>query len=288
MSISGPSAILLAHGSLRERLAASLTDFVYGHGGRIAYHEQYVDREKQLYFTRLEWDLEAFAVPRARIADRFSGSVADRFGLTWRLYFSDAPPRIAIFVSKLPYCLYDILSRWRSGEWNVEIPLVVSNHADLEDVAQRFAVEFRHYPITPSNKPEQERRQLALLRQARVDLVVLARYMQVLGPELVAAFPNAIINIHHAFLPAFPGARPYHAAHRRGVKLIGATSHYVTEHLDAGPIIEQDVARVSHANTVGDLVRIGEDLEKIVLSRAVWNHIQRKVLVYDARTIVFP
>lgn len=251
------------------------------------YHDQYVDREKQVYLTRLEWELAGFAIPPERTGDEFRDAVAARFALQWRLHFSDDVPRVAVFVSKLPHCLYDILARWRSREWRVDIPLIVSNHLDLEPAARQFGVAFHHFPITPSNKREQEWSQLALLERHGVELVVLARYMQVLGEELVAAYPNAIINIHHAFLPAFPGARPYQAAYARGVKIIGATSHYVTPQLDAGPIIDQDVVRVSHVSTVADMVRMGRDLEKVVLARAVWLHLQRKVLVHDGRTIVF-
>ena len=194
---------------------------------------------------------------------------------------------IAIFVSNLSHCLYDILGRVRSGEWNVEIPLIVSNHETLSDVAKRFEVEFRHMPITTTNKAEQERAHIALLREKQIDLVVLARYMQIVGAGLVGAFPDRIINIHHAFLPAFPGAKPYHAAYRRGVKLIGATSHYVTAELDAGPIIEQDVIRVSHATSVEEMIRLGRDLERTVLARAIYAHVQRRIVVDEGRTVIF-
>lgn len=281
------TAILLAHGPLRERLAASLTDFVYRNAGRIVYYDQYVDREKQRFFARLEWELGGFAIPAERIGDAFKSTVAERFGTEWRLHFSTDVPRMAIFVSKVPHCLFDILARWRSGEWRVEIPVVVSNHRDLEPAARQFGIAFHCFPVDPGNRRDVERAQLSLLREHRIELVVLARYMQIVGEDLVAAYPDAIINIHHAFLPAFPGARPYHAAHRRGVKTIGATSHYVTTDLDAGPIIEQDVTPVSHANTVEDLVRMGRDLEKVVLARAIWHHIRRKILVHEGRTVIF-
>jgi formyltetrahydrofolate deformylase len=280
------SAIVLAHGPLRERVAATLTDFVYRNGGRIVSHDQYVDHERGRYFTRLEWALGDFRVPRAAIRDRLADAVGP-FELRFELHFSDDVPRVAIFVSKLAYCLYDLIGRWRSGEWRIDIPLVVSNHEELADVARRFDVEFQCFPIDPQNARAQEARELALLSERGIELLVLARYMQILGPELVTAYPNRIINIHHAFLPAFPGARPYDAAHRRGVKIIGATSHYVTEQLDAGPIIEQDIIRVSHATSVEDMIRLGRDLEKVVLARAIWAHIQRKVLVDEGRTVIF-
>ena len=276
----------MAHGPLRERVSATLTDFVYRHHGRILSHDHHVDRERQHYFTRLEWDLAGFTLPRDEVAERVADTVR-AFELRFELFFSDAVPRVAVFVSKLSHCLYDVLGRWRSGEWRIDVPLIVSNHEDLADVARRFDVEFRCFPIDAASKREQESREIALLRDRGIELVVLARYMQVVGPELVAAYPRRIINIHHAFLPAFPGAKPYHAAHRRGVKIIGATSHYVTEELDAGPILEQDVIRVSHATPVEEMVRLGRDLEKVVLGRAVWAHIQRRVIVDEGRTVVF-
>lgn len=280
-----PTAILLAHGPLREGLAAALTGHVYRSGGRIAAHDQYVDQERGRYYTRLEWHLDTTA-HREETRAALAGALAP-FGLTYELGFSDIVPRVAIFVSNLSHCLYDLLGRWRSGEWHLEIPLIVSNHEGLSDVARRFGVEFHHLPVVAENKVQQERAQVALLRERAIDLVVLARYMQIVGPELIEAFPSRIINIHHAFLPAFPGAKPYHAAYTRGVKIIGATSHYVTTELDAGPIIEQDVIRVSHAMPVEELVRRGRDLETVVLSRAVWAHLQRRVIVDGGRTIVF-
>ena len=264
-----------------------LTEFVYRNGGRVVSHDQYVDHERGRYFTRLEWALADFRVPRAAIRDRLA-EAAGPFELQFELHFSDDVPRLAIFVSKLAHCLYDILGRWRSGEWRIDIPLVISNHEALSDVARRFDVEFLSFPIDPKNARSQEARELALLSERGIELIVLARYMQIVGPQLVAAYPNRIINIHHAFLPAFPGARPYEAAHQRGVKIIGATSHYVTDHLDAGPIIEQDVIRVSHATSVEEMIRLGRDLEKVVLARAIRAHVQRKVLVDDeGRTVIF-
>ena len=280
------NAILLAHGPLRERVSAALTSFVYDNGGAIAAHDQYVDQDRRRYFTRLEWRLDGFRIPRADLAERLDETLRP-FELRTDLHFSEDVPRIALFVSNLSHCLYDILGRWRSGEWRIDVPLVVSNHGTLAEVARRFDVEFREFPVKPETRGDQERRVIDLLRQKGVELVVLARYMQVVGPDLIAAFPSRIVNIHHAFLPAFPGAKPYHAAYGRGVKIIGATSHYVTEDLDAGPIIEQDVIRVSHATTVDEMIRVGRDLEKVVLARAVWTHLQRKVIVYEGRTVIF-
>jgi len=280
------TAILLAHGPLRERVSAELTGSVYRNGGVIVAHDQYVDHERGHYFTRLEWRLDGSRTARTNL----EGALAETLhplGLSFALYFSDDLPKIALFVSNLSHCLYDILGRWRSREWRIDVPVIVSNKTALADVARRFDVEFRHFPITPESKAEQERKQIALLRERGVELIVLARYMQVLGPEITAAFPNGIVNIHHAFLPAFPGAKPYHAAYRRGVKIIGATSHYVTEDLDAGPIIEQDVIRVGHATPVAEMIRVGRDLEKVVLARAIWAHLQRKVIVDEGRTVVF-
>lgn len=280
------SAILLARGPLRQGLAAALTSFVYQHRGTIVGHDQYVDPERGRYYVRLAWDVDGFTIGRAEIAAAV-GETTRSLGLDGVVTFSDVPSRVALFVSSLSHCLYDIIGRWRSGEWEIQIPVIVSNHTALADVARRFDIPFHHFEMTPATHAEQERRQIALLREHGVDLVVLARYMQVLGPELIAAFPERIINIHHAFLPAFPGAKPYHAAYQRGVKMIGATSHYVTTELDAGPIIDQDVVRVTHAASVEELTRRGRDIEKIVLARAIWAHLQHKVIVDEGRTIVF-
>jgi formyltetrahydrofolate deformylase len=279
--------VLLLHCPLRLGLAARLTQFVYAHGGRILYHDQFVDAEIQHYYTRLRWDVSGFALPDSEMAAQLRTLIGDADDTEWSLHYSDEVPRVAVFVSKDPSCLYDILAHKTAGEWCVEVPAVVSNHPDLEPVARCFGVEFRSFSITAENKADVEEQQLALLRQHRIDLIVLARYMQIVPSLFVQAFPNRIINIHHAFLPAFPGARPYHRAHERGVKIIGATSHYVVEALDAGPIIEQDVIRVSHRHSVRDLIRFGRDLEKVVLSRAIWSHIRWKIIVHRGRTIVF-
>lgn len=281
------SLTLLLHCPLRLGLAAGLTQFVHTHGGRILYHEQYVDTDSEHYYTRLEWDVSSFSATDAEMADRLRALIGSGPETEWSLHNSDEVLRMAVFVSKDPWCLYDILARSHSGEWRVEVPIIVSNHADLEPVARRFGVEFRTFSITKENKSEVEDEQLALLESHRIDVVVLARYMQILTGRFVKAYPSRVINIHHAFLPAFPGARPYHSARERGVKIIGATSHYVTETLDAGPIIEQDVLRVTHRHSVQDLIRSGRDLEKVVLSRAIRSHIERKIIVHKGRTVVF-
>ena len=281
------SVILLIHCPDRKGLVASVTDFIHKNDGNILYLDQHVDFQKQMFFMRVEWALIDFKISPDNIKEIFQKSIAAKFGMHWRLFFSDEIPRMAIFVSKLSHCLYDILSRYQSGEWKIEVPLIISNHPDLEKVANEFNIDYNFFPITKTNKLEQERTQLTLLNSYNIDFIVLARYMQILSEELVSHYPSKIINIHHAFLPAFPGAKPYHSAYEHGVKIVGATSHYVTAELDSGPIIEQDVVRVSHSDLIGDLIRKGRDLEKIVLSRAIWNHTQRKILVYDNRTVIF-
>jgi formyltetrahydrofolate deformylase len=281
------TASLLLRCPLRPGVAAELTQLVQANGGRILYHDQHVEMDEAQYFTSLKWDASGMSLNNAEVALRLAAIGGKSPASEWSLHYSDRPQRMAIFVSRDPWCLYDVLARAHSGEWEVEVPLVIGNHPDLEPVARQFGVPFHHFPITKTNKDHVETLQLELLKKERVDFVVLARYMQILSGKFVQAYPGNVINIHHAFLPAFPGAKPYHAARERGVKMVGATSHYVTETLDAGPIIEQDVQRVSHRHSVQDLVRIGRDLEKIVLSRAIWRHLQRKVIVHGGRTIVF-
>lgn len=281
------SAILLMHCPDRPGLVAAVAEFIHCGGGNIIHLDQHVDQEKRVFFMRVEWELERFAVKAEKIGDVFRDKIGTRFQMQWRLHFSDETPRMAIFVSHLSHCLYDVLARCQSREWNVNVPLIISNHTELESVARTFGIDYQVFPVTAKNKAAQEKRQLELLAQHNVDFIVLARYMQVLTPTFIKKFPERIINIHHSFLPAFPGAKPYHSAHARGVKIIGATSHYVTTDLDAGPIIEQDVTHVSHKDTVGDLIRKGRDLEKIVLARAIWWHLNRKVLVYDNKTVTF-
>ena len=281
------TAKLLLHCPDKPGILAEVTDFITVNKGNIIYLDQYVDRVENIFFMRIEWELEHFLVPQEKIEDYFETLYAQKYGMQFRLYFSDVKPRMAIFVSKMSHCLFDILARYTAGEWNVEIPLIISNHPDLQHVAERFGIPFHLFPITKETKAEQEKRELELLEEHNISCIVLARYMQVLSEQMIEAYPNKIINIHHSFLPAFVGAKPYHAAFCRGVKIIGATSHYVTADLDAGPIIEQDVVRITHKDSIEDLVNKGKDLEKIVLSRAVQKHIERKVLAYKNKTVIF-
>lgn len=281
------TAKLLLHCPDKPGILAEVTDFITVNKGNIIYLDQYVDHVENIFFMRIEWELESFLVPQEKIEDYFETLYAQKYGMSFRLYFSDVKPRMAIFVSKMSHCLFDLLARYTAGEWNVEIPLIISNHPDLQHVAERFGIPFHLFPITKETKEEQEKKEMELLAKHKVNFIVLARYMQVISEKMIGAYPNRIINIHHSFLPAFVGAKPYHAAFERGVKIIGATSHYVTTELDAGPIIGQDVVRITHKDTVQDLVNKGKDLEKIVLSRAVQKHIERKVLAYKNKTVIF-
>ena len=281
------TAILLIHCPDRQGILATVTEFLNKNRGNILYLDQHVDRQEKIFYMRVEWELDNFAIPAEKIGEYFDTLIGTPLQMKWRIYFSDAVPRMALFVSKMPHCLFDILARYTAGEWDVEIPMVISNHKTLKPVAERFGINFYHFPVNKENKAEQEAAEIKLLKENNIDFIVLARYMQILSEDFVRQFPTKIINIHHSFLPAFAGAKPYHAAHERGVKIIGATSHYVTSHLDAGPIIEQDVTRCSHIDTIQNLIRKGRDLEKIVLSQAVYKHLQRKILVYKNRTVVF-
>jgi len=281
------SAILLIHCSDKPGIVVSITEFIYKNGGNIIYLDQHVDSEQGVFFMRLEWDLEKFSIADDKIAEYFETLVATRYQITFQLHFSKIKLRMALFVSKMSHCFYDLLARYESGELEVEIPMVISNHNDLQMAVERLGIEFHHISINKENKKQQEEKQKELLHQHKIDFVVLARYMQVLSDDFVNHYPQKIINIHHSFLPAFPGGRPYHSAYQRGVKIIGASSHYVTAELDAGPIIEQDVVHVSHKDSIDDMVRIGRDLEKIVLARAVRHHVHHDLLVYENRTVVF-
>lgn len=281
------TAKLLLHCLDKPGILAEVTDFITVNKGNIIYLDQYVDHVEDIFFMRIEWELQDFLVPQEKIEDYFATLYAQKYEMSFRLYFSDTKPRMAIFVSKMSHCLFDLLARYTAGEWNVEIPLIISNHPDLQHVAERFGIPFHLFSITKETKEEQEMKEMELLAKHRITFIVLARYMQVISEQMINAYPNRIINIHHSFLPAFVGAKPYHAAFERGVKIIGATSHYVTTELDAGPIIEQDVVRITHKDTVSDLVNKGKDLEKIVLSRAVQKHIERKVLAYKNKTVIF-
>ena len=281
------TAKLLLHCPDKPGILAEVTDFITVNKGNIIYLDQYVDHVENIFFMRIEWELKDFLVPQEKIEDYFRTLYGQKYEMDFRLYFSDVKPRMAIFVSKLSHCLFDMLARYTAGEWNVEIPLIISNHPDLQYVAERFGIPFYLFPITKETKEEQERKEMELLAKHKITFIVLARYMQVISEQMINAYPNKIINIHHSFLPAFVGAKPYHAAFQRGVKIIGATSHYVTTELDAGPIIEQDVVRITHKDSIEDLVNKGKDLEKIVLSRAVQKHIERKVLAYKNKTVIF-
>ena len=281
------TAKLLLHCPDKPGILAEVTDFITVNKGNIIYLDQYVDHVENIFFMRIEWELKDFLVPQEKIEDYFRTLYGQKYEMDFRLYFSDVKPRMAIFVSKLSHCLFVMLARYTAGEWNVEIPLIISNHPDLQHVAERFGIPFYLFPITKETKEEQERKEMELLAKHKITFIVLARYMQVISEQMINAYPNKIINIHHSFLPAFVGAKPYHAAFQRGVKIIGATSHYVTTELDAGPIIEQDVVRITHKDAIEDLVNKGKDLEKIVLSRAVQKHIERKVLAYKNKTVIF-
>ena len=268
------TAVLLLSCPDQKGLVASVSDFLYRNDGNIIHADQHTDSEEGLFLQRVEWELAGFHVPREEIAEAFR-PIAERFGMTWSLHFSDHVPRIAVFVSQQAHCMYDLLARQRMGEFRAELPLVISNHPDLRSVAASFGAHYHHFPITPDTKADQEKAIIETLEMQRIDLIVLARY------------PTRIINIHHSFLPAFAGARPYHQAYERGVKVIGATAHYVTAKLDQGPIIDQDVVRASHRDSVADLVRKGKDLEKVVLARAVDLHLRNRVVVYGNKTVVF-
>lgn len=281
------SAILLAECPDQAGLIAKVSAFISTNNGNIIDLEQHVDSDDQRFFMRVEWQLDSFNIDRNALQKAFAEQVGDPLNMNWSIAFSDIKPRLAIFVSQHGHCLFDILARHQSGEWNVEIPLIISNHRDYESLAKNAGIPFYYFPITADNKQQQEKAQLGLLAEHKVDSIVLARYMQILSKHFIQHYPHQIINIHHSFLPAFPGAKPYHSAHERGVKIIGATSHYVTTELDAGPIIEQDIVRIRHNDSVGDLKRKGQDNEKIVLSRAIRHHLQHEVLVYKNRCIVF-
>lgn len=285
--MNNTTAKLLLHCPDKPGILAEVTDFITVNKGNIVYLDQYVDHVENIFFMRIEWELKDFLIPKEKIEDYFDTLYAQKYEMSFRLYFSDVKPRMAIFVSKMSHCLYDILARYTAGEWNVEIPLIISNHPDLQHVAERFDIPFYLFPITKDTKTEQEKKEMELLAKHKINFIVLARYMQIISEKMIEAYPERIINIHHSFLPAFVGAKPYHAAFERGVKIIGATSHYVTTELDAGPIIEQDVVRITHKDSVNDLVNKGKDLEKIVLSRAVQKHIERKVLAYKNKTVIF-
>jgi formyltetrahydrofolate deformylase len=278
---------LLMYCKDRPNIIASVTNFIANNQGNIVYIDQHVDREQDIFFMRLEceFDINSFSIEAFK--ELFKNTLVDQFKIKWRMYSSNRKPKMALFVSKYDHCLYDILGRYNSGELFLEIPFILSNHLDLKPIAESFKIPFYYVPVTKDTKKEAEQKQLDLLTNHGIDFIVLARYMQIVSDTLINKYPNKIINIHHSFLPAFVGAKPYHSAYKRGVKIIGATSHYVTEELDAGPIIEQGVTRVSHTHSIEDLIAKGRDLEKIVLANAIKLHTNRKVLVYNNKTIIF-
>ena len=278
---------LLIHCKDQPNIIASVTNFMADNKGNIVYIDQHVDREQNIFFMRLECEFENELFSIDNFKALFSESLVDKFQLKWRMYSAERKPRMALFVSKYDHCLYDILGRYNSGELVLEIPFILSNHLDLKPIADSFNIPFFHVPVTKETKAQAEQKQLELLVSHNIDFVVLARYMQIVSSKLIDIYPNKIINIHHSFLPAFVGAKPYHSAYKRGVKIIGATSHYITEELDAGPIIEQDVAHVSHSYSIEDLISKGRDLEKIVLSNAIKLHAKRKVMVFNNKTVIF-
>lgn len=286
MTTNAVSAVLLISCADQKGIVAAVSDFLYQNSGNIIHADQHTDREEGVFLQRVEWELDGFAIDRGHIAAAFQ-PIADRFNMAWSLHFSDDLPRVAVLVSKMHHCLYDLLARWRLGELRCEIPLIISNHNDARPIAEEFGIPFHFLPVDAATRDGQEHAIASLVEAAGVDVIVMARYMQILSDSFVTRYPRRIINIHHSFLPAFAGARPYHQAYERGVKIIGATAHYATPELDQGPIIEQDVAHISHRDSVQDLIRKGRDLEKVVLARAVDLHLRHRVLVYGNKTVVF-
>ena len=280
------SAILLMHCPDQSGIVANITQFIVANNGNILALEQHVDHQTDIFFMRIEWDLDSFWIPEEKIEEKFQ-PLADKYGMIWKLHFGHRKERLGVIVSEQAHCLHEIIAQQETGEWPFEIAVVISNHETLRPISEKFDIPFFYVPVTPTTKAEAEAEQIRILAEYEVGTVILARYMQIVTPEFINHFPHQIINIHHSFLPAFIGARPYHQAFERGVKILGATSHYVTNELDAGPIIEQNVARISHQEHVTDLIRIGRDLEKLVLARAIWHHTHHKVLVYDNKTVIF-
>jgi len=278
---------LLIHCKDSFNIIASVTNFIVNKKGNIVYLDQHVDREQNIFFMRIEFEFDEINFSPENFKLDFKNKLAQRFNMKWRLFTSEEKPKMGLFVSKYDHCLYDLLGRYNSKELNLEISFIVSNHTDLKHIAEKFNIPFYHIPVTRDTKAIAEEKQLELLSKYKIDFIVLARYMQIITNKIISEYPYNIINIHHSFLPAFVGAKPYHSAFKRGVKIIGATSHYVTEELDAGPIIAQDVAHVSHTFAIEDLIAKGRDLEKIVLSNAVKLHADRKVMVYNNKTVIF-
>ena len=278
---------LLIHCKDGPGIIASVTNFIAQQSGNIVYIDQHVDRVQNIFFMRLESEFDSKIYSAETFEKAIRDTLVKTFDMDLRIYPAENTPRMALFVSKYDHCLYDILGRYNSGELKVEIPFIISNHNDLKPIADSFKIPFYHIPVAKDSKADAEKKQLELLEKHDVNFIVLARYMQIVSDKLIEKYPNKIINIHHSFLPAFVGAKPYHSAYKRGVKIIGATSHYITDELDAGPIIEQDVARVSHSHSIEDMIAKGRDLEKIVLSNAIKLHLNRKVMVYNNKPVIF-
>lgn len=281
------TAVLLISCGDKDGIVADVTALLARLGANIVYLDQHTDRQNKKFFMRIEWDLENFSVGLDDFKTIFTHESAKKFNMSWELHKSETRQKMAVFVSKYAHCFFDIISRWKIKEFEVDIPLVISNHEDLREDCERFGVPYFCIPVNKENYEEQTKKHIEILQKNEVDFIVLARYMQIVSPKMISVYKNRIINIHHSFLPGFPGAKPYHQAFERGVKIIGATGHYVTEELDAGPIIEQDVQRVSHKHSVEDLIATGQDIERRVLARAVSAHIQRKILTDENRTVVF-
>lgn len=287
MIVPSNNAILIAHCTDAKGILHAVTDFVLSNNGNITKLDEHVDEDESHFFMRVQWDLTDFAIPREKIGEYFNTLIAQKYNMTWDLYTSQRKPRVALFVSKYAHCIYDLVSRYESGEWAIEIPLIISNHEKFRPLAERLDIPYHYLPITKATKSEQEDKEIELLKEANVDLIILARYMQILSSKMTDAFPLKIINIHHSSLPAFAGANPYKAAFKRGVKFMGATAHFVTEDLDEGPIIAQDVFPITHRDSISDMKRKGRDIEKIVLAKAVWAQLNHQVLIYKNRTVLF-
>lgn len=286
MSNDNSTAILLLSCPDRKGLVSEISYFVSNNGGNITDLDEYVDQEKKVFFIRIAWDMKDFKISADKLNETFF-PLAEKFNADWEINYSNVKPRLAVFVSKYDHCLQEVLWRHKIGEFKADIVAVISNHPDLENLAEHYSVPFYHFPITKGNKAEQEQKEIELLHELKVDTIILARYMQILSNKFVAEFPNRIINIHHSFLPAFIGGNPYKQAYERGVKIIGATSHFVTENLDEGPIIVQDIIPISHRDSTKDLVRKGRDLERLVLAKAIHCYLNHRVLVHRGKTIVF-
>lgn len=287
MIVPSNSAILLAHCPDAKGILHAVTDFVLSNNGNVTKLDEHVDEDESHFFMRVQWDISEFSIPRDKIGEYFDTLIGQKYNMTWELHTSQRKPRVALFVSKYAHCLYDLISRYESGEWAIDIPIIISNHDKFRPLAERLDIPYHYIPITKATKQSQEAKEIALLKEADVDLIILARYMQILSSQMINAFPLKIINIHHSSLPAFAGANPYKAAFTRGVKFMGATAHYATEDLDEGPIIAQDVFPITHRDSIADMKRKGRDIEKIVLAKAVWAHLNHTVLIYKNRTVIF-